>query len=346
MTYLKRTWYMAGWSEEVGQRLLRRRLFGEPVVLYRLQTGQVAALEDRCPHRFAPLSLGVREGDAIQCAYHGLTFDSAGQCIRNPYSPKIPNGASVKVYLAHERYGIVWIWAGPPELANTRDIPDFSEVFDNQEAPPLLGYTEMRANYECGTDNLMDLSHIEFVHKGSFAGAGVIFAGSHTAREEGQTIHSNWWMPGVLAPAHTMGIYPPDMRTDHWLDMRWNAPASMLLEVGAGPCGAPRAAGIIVKQAHILTPAMDNVTHYFWASTRTAQMATTEGEAMLRALFSQAFDGEDKPIIEAAFQNLDGADFWDRKPVFLGIDAGGTRARRLVQKMLAQETAEPSAATT
>ncbi len=338
MNFLKNAWYMAGWTSEVGQGLLRRRLLGDPVLLYRLTDGRVAALEDRCPHRFAPLSLGTREGDAIQCAYHGLTFNSAGQCIRNPYASKIPNGAQVKSFPVQERYGIVWIWAGQPDLAEPGTIPDFSAVFDGQQAPPLLGYTEMRANYEYGTDNLMDLSHIEFVHKGSFAGAGVIFAGSHSVREEAQTIHSKWWMPGVLAPGHTFGIYPRDMRTDHWLDMRWNAPASMLLEIGATPCGAPRAEGVIVQQAHILTPANEGVTHYFWATTRTAQMATEEGDAMLRSLFKQAFDAEDKPIIEAAYANADGADFWERKPIFLGIDAGGTRVRRMLQTLIAGES--------
>lgn len=224
MIFLKNTWYMAAWSEEVGQALLRRRLLGEPMLLYRLNDGRIAALEDRCPHRFAPLSLGVRQGDSIQCGYHGLTFNQHGKCVHNPYSSKIPVGAEVKTFATHERYGIVWFWAGDPQAADPQAIPDFSPVFDSQEAPPLRGYVEMKANYEYGTDNLMDLSHIEFVHKGSFAGAGVIFAGAHTAREEGQTIHSNWWMPNVPAPAHTVGIYPREMNTDHWLDMRWTRP--------------------------------------------------------------------------------------------------------------------------
>jgi nitrite reductase/ring-hydroxylating ferredoxin subunit len=337
MTFLKNTWYMAAWSEEVGQALLRRRLLGEPMLLYRLNDGRVAALEDRCPHRFAPLSLGVRQGDSIQCAYHGLTFNQHGKCVHNPYSSKIPVGAELKTFATHERYGIVWFWAGDPQAADAEAIPDFSPVFDSQEAPPLRGYVEMKAHYEYGTDNLMDLSHIEFVHKGSFAGAGVIFAGAHTAREDGRTIRSNWWMPNVPAPAHTVGVYPREMNTDHWLDMRWDAPASMLLAVGATPGGAPRAEGIIVHQAHILTPATESITHYFWATTRTPSMATEEGDAMLRSLFNQAFDAEDKPIIEAAYQNLDGADFWDRKPIFLGVDAGGTRARRKLQRLIASE---------
>jgi len=76
--YLRNAWYMAGWSDEVGTALLRRRLLGEPILLFRKEDGTAAALTDRCPHRFAPLSAGTRDGDTVRCAYHGLAFDAAG----------------------------------------------------------------------------------------------------------------------------------------------------------------------------------------------------------------------------------------------------------------------------
>jgi vanillate O-demethylase monooxygenase subunit len=338
MSFLANTWYMAAWSEEVGATLLRRQIVGIPVVLYRLQNGVVAALEDRCPHRFAPLSRGKREGDAIRCGYHGLTFDATGRCIHNPFSDRIPPGAQVRSFVLEERDGIVWLWAGDPAKADAGRIPRFDSLLTPNGPPPLYGYMAMDANYEFGTDNLMDLSHIEFVHTGSFAGAGVIFAGKHTVQEAGEELHSNWWMPGVKAPAHTFGIYPRDMITDHWLDMRWQAPASMLLEIGATPPGAKREEGVIVRQAHVLTPETEKTSHYFWATTRTTATSTPEGDAMLRGLMTQAFDVEDKPMIEAAYHNLNGEDFWERKPVFLGVDAGGARARRLIQRLKAAES--------
>jgi phenylpropionate dioxygenase-like ring-hydroxylating dioxygenase large terminal subunit len=338
MSFLANTWYMAAWSEEVGATLLRRQIVGIPVVLYRLQNGVVAALEDRCPHRFAPLSRGKREGDAIRCGYHGLTFDATGRCIHNPFSDRIPPGAQVRSFVLEERDGIVWLWAGDPAKADAGRIPRFDSLLTPNGPPPLYGYMAMDANYEFGTDNLMDLSHIEFVHTGSFAGAGVIFAGKHTVQEAGEELHSNWWMPGVKAPAHTFGIYPRDMITDHWLDMRWQAPASMLLEIGATPPGAKREEGVIVRQAHVLTPETEKTSHYFWATTRTTATSTPEGDAMLRGLMTQAFDVEDKPMIEAAYHNLNGEDFWERKPVFLGVDAGGARARRMIQRLKAAES--------
>lgn len=335
--YLRRAWYMAAWSSEVGQTLFRRRICGNPVVLFRRESGLVAALADRCPHRFAPLSKGERKGDTIVCGYHGLTFDAEGHCIHNPFSTAIPKGTQIARYEVVERDGIVWIWQDADTDADASLIPDFA-MLDRPCGRPLEGYTLMKSGYEFATDNLMDLSHIEFVHKGSFAGAGVIFAGAHEVTEVGSTLHSNWWMPGVKAPAHTMGIYDPEMITDHWLDMRWNAPASMYLQVGATPEGAERLAGVIVHQAHIITPETDSTAHYFWATTRPTDQVIPEADAMLRSLFAQAFDDEDKPIIEAAFENLDGQDFWDAKPAFLGIDAGGTKARRKLQQMIRDET--------
>jgi vanillate O-demethylase monooxygenase subunit len=332
-------WYMAGWSHEMGERLLRRRLLGRAVLLYRLTDRSVTALDDRCPHRFAPLSLGTRNGDEVSCAYHGLTFDGSGACVRNPFGPP-PKGAKVRRWPVKERDGIVWLWPGDPAKADETPLPDFSILHRDQPAPPICGLMPMAANYQFGTDNLMDLSHIEFVHRGSFAGRGVIFAGKHEVIQDGDVLHSNWWMPDVPAPAHTYGIYPPDMRTDHWLDMRWQAPATMLLEIGATPAGRPRADGVIVHQAHILTPETADTSHYFWATTRAGGPVSEEGDAMLRALMSQAFAEEDKAIIEAAFANLDGEDFWAARPVFLGVDAAGTRARRLLQTMISRPNHE------
>ena len=111
----------------------------------------------------------------------------------------------------------------------------------------------------------------------------------------------------------------------------------MLLEIGATPKGQPRGEGCIVWQAHILTPATETTAHYFWATTRSSDHVDPGADAFLRGLMGQAFEGEDKPIIEAAFANLDGRDFWGEKPVSLGIDQGGTRARRLIETLLRRE---------
>lgn len=337
--WLHNCWYMAGWSDEIGEAGLARTIIERPVFLFRLADGGVAALLDRCPHRFAPLSRGTQEGDNIVCGYHGLTFSPQGECVRNPFAERIPAGTDVPTFAAIERDGIVWLWGGNAEQADAALIPDFSFVPDTPHSRTVRGYTLMQANYEYGTDNLLDLSHIEFVHKGTFAGQGVIFAGEHSVRVEGGTLHSNWFMPGIAPPSVAYGRYPLEAKVDHWLDMRWNAPASMYLRIGVCPHGEPRAAGFELPQAHILTPANEHETHYFWSSTRYHDLDSPETDAMLREMFGNAFDLEDKPMIEAAYANVRGKDFWAEKPVSLGVDQGGTRARRMLEAMIRAERA-------
>lgn len=339
MSWLRNAWYMAGWAEEVGDAGLSRKILDKPIFLFRKQDGSLAALQDRCPHRFAPLSRGDRDGDNVVCGYHGLTFSPEGKCVHNPFAARIPAGSDVAAFAVEERDDIVWLWGGAREDADPALIPDFAFVPDSPHSRTIRGYTLMQANYEYGTDNLLDLSHIEFVHRGTFAGGGVIFAGTHKVEVDGDTLHSNWWMPNIAPPLAAQGAFPPEARVDHWLDMRWNAPASMRLNVGVAPHGAGREAGFEVPQAHILTPADEHTTHYFWSSTRGNDLDNPEVDAMLTALFREAFDQEDKPIIEAAYANVRGRDFWQEKPLSLGIDQGGTRARRMLESMRAREVA-------
>lgn len=340
--YLKNCWYMAGWADEVTERGLVRQILGLPVFIYQMADARFGAIVDRCPHRFAPLSRGERDGDLVVCGYHGLKFGPDGVCAHNPFAERIPAGAAIRAFIVVERHDAIWIWAGSPETADPDLIPDFSFVPNSPTLRSVRGYTLMLANFEYGTDNLMDLSHIEWVHKGTFAGDGIIFAGEHSVRQDGDTLHSDWWMPNIKPPMVAQGLVAEGETVDHWLRMRWNAPASMRLDVGACPHGAGEEAGFNVPQAHILTPANDHETHYFWTASRNHDLNSPEADQYMLHLFQQAFDVEDKPMIEAAYANVRanleaGGDFWAEKPLSLGIDQGGTRARRLLESFIARE---------
>lgn len=332
--FVMNAWYMAAWSHEVGENLLSRRLLGYPVLLTRFEDGSPSALLDRCPHRFAPLSRGTKMPDRVVCGYHGLAFDRNGVCVQNPYSSNVPAAARIASFATVERDGIVWIWPGDQAKADPAQVPDFSDTATGPVGTTVDGYTLVKANYEYITDNLLDLSHIEFVHTGTFAGNGVIFAGQHSVRQEGGVIDSDWWMPSVRCPEGFKAILNIDV-VDHWLDMKWHAPSSMLLKVGACAPGQPRQNGAQLDQAHILTPATASETHYFWSSNSKYPMPP-EQAGYMQHLLREAFDVEDKPMIEAAYANVD-KDFWDMTPLSLGIDAGGARARRHIQAMKRSE---------
>lgn len=323
-------WYMAAWSDEITEQLLSRKLLGRAILLTRDENGAAVAMRDRCPHRFAQLSMGKREGNNVRCGYHGLCFNLKGECVDNPYSDRIPKGASVRTFPVTERDDIIWVWFGDPQQADPSLIPDFSATVASPQGTRVAGCTPIRTNYEYVTDNLLDLSHIEFLHTGTFAGNGVIFAGTHSLEQKGEQLHSNWWMPGVKCPTMLDQLLQRDI-VDHWLDMRWDAPGNMYLQVGATPPGEPREAGAFIHTAHILTPVNKDETLYFWSTNLNYPMPE-EHVAGFRELVRAAFEIEDKPMIESSYENSDG-DFWGNKPIFLGVDSGGPHARRIIERM-------------
>ena len=206
--FLKNAWYVAGWSKEYGQKLVAQRLLNECVVLYRKQDGTPVALEDACPHRKLPLSKGSLKNDAIECGYHGLTFDGSGKCIAAPTQPEqIPEKARVRSYPVVDRYRLLWIWMGEPELADSNDILNI-ENFDNPDWGCTEGGTmEMECNYLWICDNLLDPSHVAWVHVSSFAGAGTDDSQLDLHRTESGVTVSRWIYGQLPSPYYLSLIH-------------------------------------------------------------------------------------------------------------------------------------------
>lgn len=333
--YVRNVWYMAGWESEVGDgKLLTRTLLDAPRLLYRKadHSGYVM-MDDRCPHRFAPLSRGRREGDRIVCGYHGLTFDEAGKCVHNPFSKTIPPRASVTTFPVVARHSILWFWPGDPVLADPATIPDFAFL----EGPtPLSRRTmRMRANYELLIDNLMDLSHVEFIHAATFKSDGAIFKGEHRVSEQGDGgIRSDWWIEDVNASFNAQAL-PPDTKVDKWLDMCWYAPATTWLAVGMAPVGVGKDKGPRPMLApHIVTPETATSSHYFY---------TCEPTPEAEAFADRVFETEDKPMLEAVQANMGEAELLSLKPAVLSVDAGALAARRRLKQLRELESGGASA---
>jgi vanillate O-demethylase monooxygenase subunit len=169
--FARNHWYIAAESGEVGRSPLGRVLLNEPVVLYRRENGAAVALEDRCCHRRAPLHKGRIEGDAIRCGYHGFLYDSGGACIQIPGLSQMPPGAKVRSYPVVERNRWVWIWPGDPALADPARIPGLPER-DNPAWVTTSAYLPVKADYLLLVDNLLDLSHLAFIHASSIGSSG------------------------------------------------------------------------------------------------------------------------------------------------------------------------------
>ena len=244
MPYLRNTWYVAGWADELAPgAVLARRLLDEPVVMFRDAAGTAQALHDRCPHRFVPLSAGrvLPDTGNLQCGYHGLQFDGTGHCVHNPHCDgAIPKAAKVRAYPLVERHSLLWIWMGDVEAATPDTIPDFS-CMDTDGWYVGQGYLRPRANYVLEVENILDLSHIEFLHS-ELLGSEAVKRARTEVRQEGRSVWSLRLMQNERLPAvaaEKFGI-PAGIAVDRWLDVRWDAPSNLLLLGGATPTGRPR----------------------------------------------------------------------------------------------------------
>lgn len=341
MSFLRNAWYVAAWSDELSAEApMRRVLLGEPVALFRDDAGRPVALADRCPHRFAPLSRGRVRGGALECPYHGLAFDATGRCVHNPHGDgRIPDAARVASFPLMERYGAVWIWMGDAQRAHEGSLPDFGYL-DPAENEISTGYLLTRAHYQLSADNLLDLSHFQFLHPDTL-GTPAITAGAMSFEDDGETVWAKRSTRGEHlreAVALPFGV-PKGMPVDRWLDVRWNTPGLMSIEVGATIANLPREFGLTSFSGHFLTPETDTSTHYFFGFGLPKTLGSRASEVVRYAvdMLMGPFRNEDLPMLEAQQQALGGQTFWAAKPLMLPIDGGAVRARRIMERKLAAE---------
>ena len=156
-------------SHEVGDTPLARTFLNEEVVMFRDADGNACALEDRCCHRATPLRLGEVVEEGLQCGYHGLVFDGKGACVKVPGQDVIPPKACVRSYPILERQEIVWIWMGDPPWRCILHV-DFPWNDDQKNWPHIHDMFEIECNYMLLVDNLMDLTHIPYIHRNTIGG--------------------------------------------------------------------------------------------------------------------------------------------------------------------------------
>lgn len=346
MAYLRNTWYVAGWSDELADGMLARRLLDQPLLLFRRIDGSVAALADRCPHRFVPLHMGRRHGDVIECAYHGLRFDASGQCVLNPNSDVIPKTARVPAYPVVERHQLLFVWMGDPDRADPALVPDFG-CMDDPTLAVTKGTIHGKAGYLLMVDNILDLSHAQYLHADTLGSEALARARTEVV-EQGRAIDVRRTMPdSVQAPFTAASRGFAGRRADAYMDTRWHPPGYMQIETCLVEPGRPRSEGKTSFALHLVTPETATSNHYFWANARAFATGDEALSQRIQVGFSHAFEHEDKPILEAQQASMGDADFWSLRPVLLAGDAPAVRVRRRLERMIADEAeagdARPSA---
>ncbi len=347
--FLRNCWYMAGWSREftVGT-LAGVTMLNDPIVIFRRSNGSLAALQDRCCHRFAPLSKGRVEGDDLRCMYHGLKFAPSGKCIDIPGQPKIPPQACVRAYPIVDKCSGAWIWMGDPSLADESLIPDFVGIDDPRWAmhPGRMDYD---ANYMLINDNLLDLSHLAFLHQKSF---GAAFAGGRSEKwaetrpritklTRGMRIER--WQVNNNPPAFVPSVKEATELTDQWTAYDFVVPGVFLLrseifhagtaekcDEGPPPADIEPLHSQFTCQA--VTPLTDKSTCYFFAYVPRVKEAVLK-DAFLE-LGQMAFR-EDREMIEAQQKLIDR--YPNDKMMTISFDSGLAQFRRMMVELMREE---------
>lgn len=169
---LREYWYPALRSAELRHnRAVPTTLLGDAVVFFRDADGRARALEDRCPHRNALLSLGqvgVTAPGTITCRYHGLTLDGDGECVSvisdGPDSPACGKVRG-RAYPTEERGGVIWIYMGDEPPAPVLDaVPHARQVFEGNRHV-FVDRGEWPFSYLNALDNDIDLAHPACLHR-------------------------------------------------------------------------------------------------------------------------------------------------------------------------------------
>ncbi len=342
MKFLMNCWYVAAWGNEIKDKPEYRKIVDHHIVLYRGEEGRIVALDDTCPHRFAPLHRGKIVNGTIECLYHGLRFDEKGACALNPFNPDVRLGAAhVRAYPVVERDRLIWIWMGDADRATLDTIPDLSFLNDFEQytmSSEQVMWQDL--NYQLILDNLLDLSHGQFLHPTTLGNSAQAGGKVKTYQVENR-LYSDRWNPDGEAPTlFTLpGVVEEGTRVDYWNDLRWDPPGAYYLEVGITPTGEPREKGEFLASVHLLTPQDETHTAYRYCILRTFSRGDDKATEAIEFLARKAFTEEDQPMIRAIQERMDGRPFWSMKPVMLHGDKAAVLGRRIMEKMLEEESA-------
>ena len=345
MAFVRNSWYVAGWSHEVPRTLTPIRIMDENIVLYRTEAGDPVALEDQCPHKRLPLSMGRLKGDTVECGYHGMTFDANGRCVRIPGQSNLPTSAAVSHYPTHEVGGIVWIWMGDPVLADISQVFDLLQLHDPGWALHFGDGLYIEANYVHLADNLCDPAHVAYVHPttlGNVESAGVPVE----VERNGRTVVTSRW----IRDAPPIGFFKAfgnfKGNVDRWHYYYFHAPSTAVIDFGSANAALKvgedeRHLGVRLFAVHFLTPVSETETIDHWMHVRNIGIDDETMGDRMNEQFRIAFD-EDKVVLEAIQRRE--AKPRSRQPVRLTIDKGPNFLKKIITEMAGRERPDKAGA--
>ena len=303
MKNIRNAWYVAAWSKDLAVgKPFAITVLGQPIVFWRAPEGEVLALEDRCLHRMAPLSIGRCEGAQLRCMYHGILYDAQGVVVEIPGQTHIPPRARVRAFPVHERHGWIWVWVGDAARADAGLIPRVIDL-DDPAFHLAAGQFDFDAEAKLVRDNLLDYSHLSFLHRDSF---GLSEAWATTPPRVVELAdglqYQRWVLNQDLAPGS-------EEKVDVWSFFEFRVPGIVVMRNSAYPHGTAAAANgeapdpalpakNVTCTSQAITPMTDRTTRYFfsWGPHRTCGDESIRD--MLMAIADRAFT-EDRVVIQA-----------------------------------------------
>lgn len=335
---IKNCWYAVAWSRELGDAPLARMVACEPVVLFRQGDGRPAALEDRCPHRFLPLSMGRLKSGTIECGYHGMRFDGSGQCLAVPGQATIPPSAKVRPFPVCEHMGLIWLWPGDPAASEGTKPFDLEQYHDPTWEVVEGEALAVDANYLSLADNLCDPAHVAFVHQSTLGNAAHIDVPITVEMDDRTVTTTRWTIDAEPIPLfQKLGRFAG--RIDRWQIYIYHAPNIAVIDFGGADTGTGAPEGrrdncVWMFACHFLTPIDERRSLDYWLVVKNYKAVDPQANEALKAQLKIAFS-EDKAILEAIQREEKRQP--GTKPLHIAIDKGAVMMRRIVERMTKAE---------
>lgn len=338
--YPRNIWYVAAFAADLEAGPLARRICDQAVVLFRTASGRCAALEDRCIHRGMPLSRGGEcDGDVIRCPYHGLEYDADGCCVKVPGQERLPEAMRIRSYPLVEKDALLWIWMGDGAKADPSKIPAHPHHSDPgwQWSPIFL---EIACDWQLLHDNLLDLTHLAYVHRKTIGGdpdAHTANAEMRTSRNGNSVLTTRWLRNSNPPPFYTIA-HSFAGKIDRWQDTEF-LPGLIRIwsggtDAGTGAFEGKREGGVQLMGLHGVTPSTATSCYYHFTVSRNFKLGVPP-------VHERVHDGaratllEDKAILELQQERV--LEDPDRILIDTRWDAGGLHARRIIEALVAAE---------
>jgi vanillate O-demethylase monooxygenase subunit len=270
-------------------------------VLYRTEAGAPVALDDRCIHRSFPLSRSLLEGDTIVCGYHGMRYDCAGRCVEVPSQKHAPAGIGVRAYKMVEQGPLVWIWMGEDEPDESL-IPDIGGWTADSGWIGSHGYIPLKASYVALHENLLDLSHLSYLHRNSFGTPDYARAPFRVEMDEecGRFALLRDVMPTRLPPIWAKPTGLEGVDAARIVRSEFFGPSLHVVQVRFYGLDVPEAErpDHMIRTAHLVTPETATTTHYFLYHARNFALNTPGMTEFMHENLFKAFE-EDRDGLEA-----------------------------------------------